>query len=220
MAMKAAIISRTFHKHWRESEGRKEASSLKVWRSKSRFLAGTLAFMTYTLTTHDFNVAAIFALLSLFQMRSCPAAYMTILKDKQILQQPMLFLPHGLSVIPDAPSVIQWLMHIFCAELIPEDVLMINTNTSWVPCKIVVSPSFWSCIGCASGGKDNNQAEEVAPLTGITIKLMKLKSERAREKAAGSGKLKGHLMAQKKWLMGSVSWRDKIACLCTEFSGS
>ncbi|KAG1750701.1 ABC protein [Suillus lakei] len=75
-------------------------------------LAGAVAFVTYTLTTHDFNVAAIFASLSLFQ----------------ILRQSMMFLPHALSVIPDASSAIQRLTHVFRAELILEDALVINTD--------------------------------------------------------------------------------------------
>ncbi|KAG1737805.1 ABC protein [Suillus lakei] len=72
-------------------------------------LAATLAFVTYTLTTHDFNIAAVFASLSLFQL----------------LRQPMLYMPTALAAIPDASSAIQRLTHIFHAELISEDALVI-----------------------------------------------------------------------------------------------
>ncbi|KAG2147644.1 ABC protein [Suillus clintonianus] len=75
-------------------------------------LAATLAFVTYTLTTHDFNIAAIFVSLSLFQL----------------LRQPMLFMPTALSAIPDASSAIQRLTHIFHAELMSEDALVIDKD--------------------------------------------------------------------------------------------
>ncbi|KAG2147643.1 ABC protein [Suillus clintonianus] len=61
--------------------------------------------------------------------------------------------------------------------------------------------------GHASEGKDNDRAEEVAPQTSITVELVKLKSERTRDKATGSGKLEGRLMSQEKRSTGSVSWR-------------
>ncbi|KAG2129053.1 ABC protein [Suillus bovinus] len=75
-------------------------------------LAATLAFVTYTLTTHNFNVAVIFSSLSLFQL----------------LRQPMMFMPRALSAIPDASSAIQRLTHVFRAELISGDTLMIDRD--------------------------------------------------------------------------------------------
>src|SRR5260370_6617568 len=48
----------------------------------------------------------------------------------------------------------------------------------------------------SEGRKDEDRAEEVATQTGITIEEVKLKSERAREKATGSGRLEGRLIAK------------------------
>jgi ATP-binding cassette subfamily C (CFTR/MRP) protein 1 len=64
--------------------------------------------------------------------------------------------------------------------------------------------------GHASEGKDEDQTEEVTPQTGITIEDVKLKSERAREKATGSGKLQGRLIVKEKRSTGSLSWRGAI----------
>ncbi|KAG1770993.1 ABC protein [Suillus occidentalis] len=75
-------------------------------------LAATLAFVTYTLTAHNFNVAIIFSSLSLFQL----------------LRQPMMFMPRALSSIPDASSAIQRLSHVFRAELISRDTLVIDKD--------------------------------------------------------------------------------------------
>ncbi|KAH7909505.1 ABC protein [Hygrophoropsis aurantiaca] len=72
-------------------------------------LAATLAFVTYTLTAHDFNVAVIFSSLSLFQL----------------LRQPMMFMPRALSAIPDAANALQRLTHVFKADLIEGEALVI-----------------------------------------------------------------------------------------------
>jgi ATP-binding cassette subfamily C (CFTR/MRP) protein 1 len=62
--------------------------------------------------------------------------------------------------------------------------------------------------GHASDGEDDDQAEEViAPQKGATVEDAKLKSEKAREKATGSGKLEGRLIVKEKRSTGSVSWR-------------
>ncbi|KAG1821818.1 ABC protein [Suillus subaureus] len=91
-------------------------------------------------TMHDFNVAAIFAPLSLFQVRCCPAAYIAVLNDKQILRQPMMLLPQALSAILDAFSAIQRLTHVFRAELILEGALVINTDQE--PALVVKDATF------------------------------------------------------------------------------
>ncbi|KAG1733609.1 ABC protein [Suillus paluster] len=92
-------------------------------------LAATLAFVTYTLTEYNFNVAAIFSSLSLFQVRSFTVAYINMqLSDKQVLRQPMMYMPRALSAIPDASSAIQRLTHIFHAELLSEDALVIDND--------------------------------------------------------------------------------------------
>ncbi|KAF9221251.1 P-loop containing nucleoside triphosphate hydrolase protein [Gyrodon lividus] len=75
-------------------------------------LAATLAFVTYTLTAHDFNVAVIFSSLSLFNL----------------LRQPMMFFPLALSAIPDAASAIERLTHVFNAELTKGETLVIDSE--------------------------------------------------------------------------------------------
>jgi ATP-binding cassette, subfamily C (CFTR/MRP), member 1 len=65
--------------------------------------------------------------------------------------------------------------------------------------------------GHASKGKDDDKAEEViAPQKGVTIEDAKLKSEKAREKATGSGKLEGRLIVKEKRSTGSVSWEGAV----------
>ncbi|KAF9237594.1 ABC protein [Melanogaster broomeanus] len=73
-------------------------------------LAATLSFVTYTLTAHSFNVAVIFSSLNLFNL----------------LRQPMIFMPSGLSAISDAASALQRLAHVFNAELFKGDMLVID----------------------------------------------------------------------------------------------
>ncbi|KAF9237599.1 ABC protein [Melanogaster broomeanus] len=72
-------------------------------------LAATLSFVTYTLTAHSFNVAVIFSSLSLFNL----------------LREPMMRMPRALSAIPDAASALQRLTHVFNAELLKGDTLVI-----------------------------------------------------------------------------------------------
>ncbi|KAG1747121.1 ABC protein [Suillus paluster] len=93
-------------------------------------LAATLAFVTYTLITKDFNVAVIFSSLSLFQL----------------LKKPMMYMPQALSSIPDASSAIQRLTHIFHAELISEDALVIDKDQE--PALLVKDATFeWESFG-------------------------------------------------------------------------
>ncbi|KAG1737506.1 ABC protein [Suillus paluster] len=97
-------------------------------------LAATLAFVTYTLTTHNFNVAVIFSSLSLFQL----------------LRQPMMFMPRALSAIPDASSAIQRLTHVFRAELISGDALVIDKDQE--PALLVKDATFeWESVEKESG---------------------------------------------------------------------
>ena len=63
-------------------------------------LAATIAFVTYTATAHDFDVAIIFASLSLFQL----------------LRQPLMFLPRALSATTDAQNALVRLTKVFSAE--------------------------------------------------------------------------------------------------------
>ncbi|KAG1747098.1 ABC protein [Suillus paluster] len=97
-------------------------------------LAATLAFVTYTLTAHNFNVAVIFTSLNLFQL----------------LRQPMMWMPRALSAIPDASSAIQRLTHLFRAELISEDALVIDEDQE--PALLVKDATFeWDSFEKDSG---------------------------------------------------------------------
>lgn len=64
-------------------------------------LAATIAFVTYTTTAHNFDVAIIFASLSLFQL----------------LRQPLMFLPRALSATTDAQNALLRLAKVFNAEM-------------------------------------------------------------------------------------------------------
>ncbi|KAJ2926808.1 hypothetical protein H1R20_g10265, partial [Candolleomyces eurysporus] len=79
------------------------------------YLAATLAFITYTRVTNEFDVAVVFASLALFQL----------------LRQPMMFLPRGLSVIADARSALSRLDRVFHAELMQGDLVVIKPEQSW-----------------------------------------------------------------------------------------
>ena len=63
-------------------------------------LAATIAFVTYTATAHNFDVAIIFSSLSLFQL----------------LRQPLMFLPRALSATTDAQNALLRLAKVFNAE--------------------------------------------------------------------------------------------------------
>ncbi|KAH8099948.1 ABC protein [Cristinia sonorae] len=64
-------------------------------------LAATLSFVTYTATSHEFDVAIIFASFSLFQL----------------LRQPLIFLPRALSATTDAQNAMIRLTKVFHAPL-------------------------------------------------------------------------------------------------------
>ncbi|KAG1821118.1 ABC protein [Suillus subaureus] len=140
-------------------------------------LAATLAFVTYTLTAHDFNVAVIFSSLSLFQL----------------LRQPMMFMPRALSAIPDASSAIQRLAHVFRAELISEDTLVIDKDQELA--LLTKDATFeWESSGKDSGeafgskgargggpprGKDRSMKEDTAkekPAPGKDVPLFQVKN--------------------------------------------
>ncbi|KAH9481477.1 Multidrug resistance protein fer6 [Psilocybe cubensis] len=78
-------------------------------------LAATLAFVTYTHVKPGFDVAIIFASLSLFQL----------------LRQPMMFLPRALSATSDARSAISRLRRVFNAETRDFDSLFVDHGLKW-----------------------------------------------------------------------------------------
>ncbi|KIO14761.1 hypothetical protein M404DRAFT_118392 [Pisolithus tinctorius Marx 270] len=75
-------------------------------------LGTTLAFVTYTLTSHNFNTAVIFSSLILFQL----------------LRQPMMYMPRALAAIPDAASALERLSDVFRAELIKGETMVIDKS--------------------------------------------------------------------------------------------
>jgi ATP-binding cassette, subfamily C (CFTR/MRP), member 1 len=92
-------------------------------------LATTLAFVTYTLTSHDFDVAVIFASLNLFQVSVKTQTFnfqllfqhTNLQLTLQLLRQPLIFLPRALSATADAQNAIARLKTIFHAELRGDD---------------------------------------------------------------------------------------------------
>ncbi|KAJ3572547.1 hypothetical protein NP233_g3005 [Leucocoprinus birnbaumii] len=75
-------------------------------------LAATLSLLVYTKLHPDFNVAVVFASLSLFQL----------------LRQPMMLLPRALTAITDSRNAFQRLTRVFEAELLPDDAFLIDRN--------------------------------------------------------------------------------------------
>lgn len=75
-------------------------------------LAATLAFVTYTLTAHSFDVAVIFASFSLFQL----------------LRQPLMLLPRALAAITDAQNAVERLEEVMQAEILMESTLKIDPD--------------------------------------------------------------------------------------------
>ncbi|KAG0701997.1 ABC protein [Suillus ampliporus] len=142
-------------------------------------LAATLAFVTYTLTTHNVNVAVIFSSLSLFQL----------------LRQPMIYMPRALSSIPDASSAIKRLTPIFQAELISEDAFVIDKDQElallvkdatfeWESFEKDSGEAFSSKDGARGSdgpesGKDKNMKEDKAkdkPVPGKDAPLFRVKN--------------------------------------------
>ncbi|KAG1865922.1 ABC protein, partial [Suillus subalutaceus] len=192
------------------------ASSLPI-------LAATLAFVTYTFTAHNFDAAVIFSSLSLFQL----------------LRQPILFMPRALSGIPDASSAIQRLTHLFHAELISGDTLVIDKDQE--PALLVKNATFeWESFAKDSGddlssngvpgdgsppkGKDRSVKEDMAkekPAPGKEASLFKVKNvtmtiQRGQLVAVvgpvGSGKsslLQG-LIGEMRKVSGHVSFGGRI----------
>ncbi|KAG1832564.1 ABC protein [Suillus subalutaceus] len=128
-------------------------------------LAATLAFVTYTLTTHNFDVAIIFSSLSLFQL----------------LRQPMMFMPRALSAIPDASSAINRLAHVFRAELISGDTLVIDKDQELA--LLAKDATFeWESYGKDSGQAfSSKDARGGGPPRG---KDRSVKEDTAKEKSA------------------------------------
>lgn len=79
-------------------------------------IAASLAFVTYTSVTKEFDIAVVFSSFSLFQVRFELPTMAT--PDKpQLLRQPMMFLPRALSATADANHAIERLTETFHAEI-------------------------------------------------------------------------------------------------------
>jgi ATP-binding cassette, subfamily C (CFTR/MRP), member 1 len=116
------------------------------------------------------------------------------LSDKQILRQPMMFMPRALSAIPDASSALQRLTHVFQAELISEDTLVIHKDQE--PALVVVDATFeWESFekdsgeafsskrggrsgGIPMGGKDKSAEDKAkeTPTPGKDVPLFRVKN--------------------------------------------
>ncbi|KAL7279088.1 hypothetical protein ACG7TL_006926 [Trametes sanguinea] len=111
------FLKRIFDIRKKELEGTRKiqvARSANVAAAYSvPVLAATIAFVTYTSTAHNFDVAIIFASLSLFQL----------------LRQPLMFLPRALSATTDAQNALVRLTKVFTAETKdPDDAFVIDPD--------------------------------------------------------------------------------------------
>ncbi|KAJ4479332.1 ABC protein [Lentinula aciculospora] len=77
-------------------------------------LAATLAFVTYTKLSSEFDIAVVFSSLSLFQL----------------LRQPMMFFPRAMSVTADAQNALARLSKIFHAETLSQTPFIIDPMQS------------------------------------------------------------------------------------------
>ncbi|KAI9000636.1 P-loop containing nucleoside triphosphate hydrolase protein [Trametes punicea] len=111
------FLKRIFDIRKKELEGTRKiqvARSANVAAAYSvPVLAATLAFVTYTATAHNFDVAVIFSSLSLFQL----------------LRQPLMFLPRALSATTDAQNALVRLTKVFTAETTnPADAFIVDPH--------------------------------------------------------------------------------------------
>ncbi|EPS96092.1 hypothetical protein FOMPIDRAFT_101769 [Fomitopsis schrenkii] len=100
-----SFLKRIFDMRKYELKGIKKIQIARSANIASAFsvpvLAATLSFVTYTSTSHAFNVATIFSSLALFNL----------------LRQPLMFLPRALSATTDAQNALERLKALFLAEL-------------------------------------------------------------------------------------------------------
>ncbi|CDO74908.1 hypothetical protein BN946_scf184988.g15 [Trametes cinnabarina] len=111
------FLKRIFDIRKKELEGTRKIQIARSANVAAAFsvpvLAATIAFVTYTETAHNFDVAIIFASLNLFQL----------------LRQPLMFLPRALSATTDAQNALVRLTKVFTAETKnPEDAIVIDPN--------------------------------------------------------------------------------------------
>ncbi|KAJ2911917.1 hypothetical protein MD484_g8498, partial [Candolleomyces efflorescens] len=163
------------------------------------YLAATLAFITYTRVTNEFDVAVVFASLALFQL----------------LRQPMMFLPRGLSVIADARSALSRLDRVFHAELTQGDLTVIRPEQPWG--LLVEDATFeWEEVLLKGEKSEETLLEKVAQ-TPFQLKNLTMRIERGKLVAivgrVGSGKssLLQAIIGEMRRLSGNVSFGGRIA---------
>ncbi|KAF9490797.1 ABC protein [Pleurotus eryngii] len=164
-------------------------------------LAATLAFLTYTLTTDGFDVAVIFASLSLFQL----------------LRQPMMFLPRSLSAVSDAKNALGRLSNVFHAEIITEAPFVTDPDQN--DALIVKDATFeWEAVAISNvkyeKGDDESVTQDVQP---FQVKNVSMNVPRGSLVGivgrVGSGKsslLQG-LIGEMRRVQGEVSFCGRIA---------
>ncbi|KAL0954603.1 hypothetical protein HGRIS_003563 [Hohenbuehelia grisea] len=167
-------------------------------------LAATFAFLTYTLTTDGFDVAVIFASLSLFQL----------------LRQPMMFLPRSLSAISDARNALERLSTIFHADIMDE--IPFETDPDQEDALLVKDATFqWeSNSGIKDEGKGSQAAasdDSLDSLQSFQVNDINLRVSRGTLVAivgrVGSGKsslLQG-IIGEMRKIHGSISFGGRIA---------
>ena len=126
-------------------------------------LAATISFVTYTSTAHDFDVAIIFASLSLFQL----------------LRQPLMFLPRSLSATTDAQNALIRLKKVFHAEIrTSADTISIDENQKFA-------------VDVKNATFEWEESEDVTDLLSVPMKGGEKRGEKKdkskeKEKASGS----------------------------------
>ncbi|KAL1937139.1 hypothetical protein VTO73DRAFT_14531 [Trametes versicolor] len=148
-------------------------------------LAATIAFVTYTSTSHSFGVAIIFSSLSLFQL----------------LRQRLMFLPRALSATTDAQNALARLRKVFDAETAdPADAIAVDREQEH-------KEEEDDAEAAAEEDVTEAAAKRTAP---GAVDDAKTKAVAVQQKGAGTGKLEGRLIVREKRTTGSVSWR---ACM-------
>ncbi|KAF8899910.1 ABC protein [Gymnopilus junonius] len=161
-------------------------------------LAATLAFVTYTHVTPGFDVAIIFASLSLFQL----------------LRQPMMFLPRALSAASDARSALARLQHVFNAEIRTGENLHVEKDLKW-GLQVEKATFEWEAA-CVNEDKNSEmpQSDSLAPFRVENVDMhVQRGSLIAIVGRVGSGKssLLLGLVGEMRRVSGTVSFGGRVA---------
>lgn len=152
-------------------------------------LAATLSLLVYTKINPDFDVAVVFASLSLFQL----------------LRQPMMLLPRALSAITDSRNAFHRLSAVFEAELMPENAFTIDRDQEYA--LDVQDTTFeWEET---QGGETNNKLFQVRDIT-MQVKRGSLIAVVGRVGSGKSSLLQG-LIGEMRMLSGKVTFGGEVA---------